>query len=51
MDHSSGYEMGEVVMIGQALDFRSASGGLKSLSILKADLFMRSYLSIFERAL
>jgi hypothetical protein len=46
MDVSSSYEMGKAIKVEWALDFRSASGGLKSLFILKASLLMRSYLSI-----
>jgi hypothetical protein len=46
MNRSSDYEMGKVVMMGWALDFRSADGGQKSLSILKAGLLIRGYLSI-----
>jgi hypothetical protein len=38
-------------MIRKTLVVRSVSGGLKSLSILKAGLFLRGYLSIFARAM
>jgi hypothetical protein len=43
--------MGEVIKVQWALDSRSASGGLKSLSILKAGLFFRGYLSTIKGAL
>jgi hypothetical protein len=39
MADSSDYELGKVSRLKSALDFRSTSGGFKSLSILKAGLF------------
>jgi len=51
MKRSSDYEMGKAVLMGWTLDFRSASGGLKSISILKAGLLIRGYLSISEWAM
>jgi hypothetical protein len=50
MAFSCGYEMGKVINMQWALDLRSASGGLKSLSILKAGLLMKGYLSISQGA-
>jgi len=51
MNSTSDYKMGKVMMMGKTLDVRSASGALKSLSVLKAGLFIRGYLSTFKRAL
>jgi hypothetical protein len=45
MADSSDYELG-AMMMQKALEIRSASGGLKSLSVLKAGLLKKGYLSI-----